>query len=161
MIKEIQYLEYRDSEANLKKLTIFKSSRAILIVSPKGDIEEIDVTGKYHFECLYQRFLDFPGIDQNDEYVSSCVAAREGYIIFIIDDFGISMFYPESLTNIQKENVLSVLRQIDLDYLVFAGTVSVNQELEIQPFNSGDEISIKELMENIEKIPTIELGHHK
>lgn len=156
-IDEEKYLEYRESkeQSKIEEFNCFKYPREILIITRSGELEEIKVEG-YHFESLYERFKEYEEIDKYDEYITSCVAAKNGFIVFLIDPSNLSMFYPYSITKEQKETLTIVLNNIPNNAKVYAGIIENSEELELKEWNNGEEVLISIVKSLIDKMPLSE-----
>lgn len=132
MTQEEAYVKYRmysEVKGSLKGL--FKNDREVLIVYEDGEKEELDMR-VMHLDSLRERFPDVDDGIMETEYAFSCELTFLGYIVFIIDNFSISIFLPKMISSWQKETVVEILRKlndIDPEYLVYAGIVMDDREL--------------------------------
>lgn len=156
MKKEIDYLNYRDNYDSPEKWNILHSNEAILVIYPTGEMEEISVEGKYHFEELYKKFSYVSGVDENDEFLTSIRLAQVGYIIILADLYGICAFFPGRLEKVQKDKVLEVLCTIKKDYTIFAGKVCSLNKLDMEYFNDGDVIEVGDLIDKVNQISLVD-----
>lgn len=133
MTQEEVYVRYRMySEVKPILRELFKNDREVLIVHENGEKEELDMR-VMHLDSLRERFPDVDDGTMETEYAFSCELACFGYIVFIIDNFSISIFCPKTITLAQKETVVEILRKlndIEPEYLVYAGVVGDNHELD-------------------------------
>lgn len=153
MKQEIKYLQYRmygELDYSLERL--FKRSREVLVVFPDGEHEELEMES-FHLDSLRKKFPELDDATIETEYVFSCKAARCGYIIFIIDSFGISIFFPDKITIYQKNKVVEILlqiKQLNKNYLIYAGVVG--DDVELNSFNDGRGMLVDVLIEEIDNI---------
>lgn len=156
MKKEIDYLNYRDNYDSPERWNILQSNEAILVIYPTGEMEEISVEGKYHYEELYKKFSYVLGIDENDEFLTSIRLAQVGYIIFLVDLYGICVFFPGKLEKVQKNKVLEVLHTIKKGYTIYAGKVCSLDKLDMEYFQDGDVIEVSDLIDKVKQISLVD-----
>lgn len=153
-LDEERYLEYweKREKENIEQFECFEHSRKIIVISEDGELEELKVEG-YHFETLYERFKVYEGADEFDEYVTSSVAAKNGFIVFILDTYSLSMFYPSSFTFKQKETLLNLLNTIPANAKVYASIIDNTESINMIEWNNGEEILNEYLKTLINEVP--------
>lgn len=151
--------------ASDKTLGFFKHPIEVLIIFPNGEIEELPVNKKNprHHLALMARFPEIKMNPQNIFPVATVVNKDMNTIVFGIENNGISMFFPASITSKQKELAIGILTDLQnfpsSNGLFLYGGITIdvygmNQFAEgMYLFNEGESISIEQAIEEIKRIP--------
>ena len=159
---EMKYLDYRALAT--ENIDIFKYRRGVLLISPAGKDEELEVVGEgfnegYHFDRLINRFKHLPMVDCSDEYVLACAAAKyENYIVFIIDTISLSIFLPSFLTDVQKNTLMHYLLQLSPGVMLFAEVAPADEAAKMTALNEGEEISAASLINVVHAMPVVQFN---
>lgn len=129
----------------------------IIIVNENGLVDELPVVENYHIDVLKKYFKNKvfnPNLLSDDLNLWSTYGVSLNNIIIIIDYNNCIIYLPYHITMKQKEKVYSILNQFDeRANLVGAIAYLENDKYYLNEFYNGNQINIKEMIEEIDKIP--------
>lgn len=147
------------SPENYKTINFFKYPLEILVIKKDGEWSEfpVNIENPQHIYALEEAYKDRLYLANLNEFQASCeINNKLGEIVWLIENSGISMFYPQSLTEEELNSSLEVLGRMQNSGLKFElrGGITTNEGyFGLNPFNDGEEITISAAIDYIKAIP--------